>query len=93
VQALVDAFFEGPVFSSRSPLPARDYVRVVVRALLWREPTAVELDLGEQFLGQAADRRTAERQLRNFVIRPDTPNVLSSDFVELITALFTSPTS
>ena len=81
VQALIDAFFDGP---NRPPLTPSDYVKVVGRALLWREPTPNELTEGEKFLTQPGDTVAAQQQVRRVVIG-------GSEFADLIKALF--PTS
>jgi hypothetical protein len=86
VQALVDAFFDGPNRPKRPALSAADYVRVVVRALLWREPTQSDLDLGAQFLSATTnssndEQLAAERQLRSAVIE-------GSEFKALIGSVF-----
>jgi hypothetical protein len=82
VQALIDAFFDGP---NRPVFAPRDYVKVVARALLWREPSPAELDAGVQFFTQNGYSAATQRAVRDFVIG-------GSEFKELIAALFPTAT-
>ena len=93
VRALIDAFFDGPNRPRRPAVSSADYVRIVVRALLWREPNPVELDAGRRFLDQSTssgenEQLAAERQLRGYVI--DGP--LRDEFEALIGSVFGTPT-